>query len=53
MDISTIAWYAAICGALSAVAPMFGGRTTRVLIGAVVGILAASLFPFMRSMFGY
>lgn len=53
MDFTAIAWYAAICGALSAFAPLFGGRIARVVIGATVGILAASLFPLMRSMIGY
>lgn len=53
MDFSAIAWYAAICGVLSALAPVFGGRTTRLVIGAVVGIIAASFFPLIKGMFGY
>lgn len=57
MDGLTVVWYAAICGVLSAFAPSFGGRKMRLVIGAIVGILAASLFPFMRgfglSMIGY
>lgn len=53
MDLSAIAWYAAICGALTGLAPMFGGRTTRIIFGAVVGIIAASLFPIAKSLMGY
>lgn len=53
MDVSAIAWYAAICGALCAFAPTFGGRIARITIGAIVGILAASAFPFLRSTVGY
>lgn len=53
MDLTTIAWYAAICGALSALAPVFGGRTTRIIVGAAVGIIAASLFPLAKTMMGY
>ena len=53
MDLTAIAWYAAICGALSALAPVFGGRMTRIIVGAAVGILAASLFPLAKTMIGY
>ncbi|MBO6918099.1 MAG: hypothetical protein JJ858_06695 [Rhizobiaceae bacterium] len=54
MDLTAIAWYAAICGALSALlAPLFGGRTTRIIVGAAVGIIAASLFPLAKTMMGY
>ncbi|MEO9459154.1 MAG: hypothetical protein ABJE63_15025 [Lentilitoribacter sp.] len=53
MDLTAIAWYAAICGALSALAPVFGGRTTRIIVGAAVGIIAASLFPLAKSLMGY
>jgi len=40
IDATAIAWYAVICGVLSALAPSFGGRLVRVLIGGVVGIIA-------------
>jgi hypothetical protein len=53
MDLTAIAWYAAICGTLSALAPVFGGRTTRIIVGAAVGIIAASLFPLAKTMMGY
>jgi hypothetical protein len=52
-ETTSIVWYAAVCGALAAFAPALGGRTVRVMIGAVVGVIAASLLPFIRGMMGY
>lgn len=52
-DATAIIWYAAICGILSALAPSLGGQITRMGIGAVVGILAATALPFARGMMGY
>jgi hypothetical protein len=53
IDTTAIVWYAAICGILSALAPSFGGQATRIGIGAVVGILAATILPFLKGMMGY
>ncbi|WP_156892455.1 hypothetical protein [Salaquimonas pukyongi] len=53
IDSTAIVWYAAICGALAAFAPSLGGRGLRITIGAVVGILAASILPFVKNMMGY
>lgn len=52
-DTTAIIWYAAICGTLSALAPSFGGQLSRMGIGAVVGILAATVLPFAKGMMGY
>ncbi len=52
-DTTAIVWYAAICGGLAAFAPSLGGRGLRIGIGAVVGILAASILPLLKSMIGY
>ena len=52
VDSTAIVWYAAICGALSALAPSFGGRALRIGIGALVGIVAASVLPMVKSMMG-
>lgn len=49
---SAIAWYAAICGCLSAFAPSLGGMALRLGIGAAVGIFAATLLPIIRGMMG-
>ncbi|WP_420409594.1 hypothetical protein [Hoeflea sp.] len=51
-DLTAIAWYAVICGVLSALAPSFGGRPVRIAIGAVVGILAATVLPVARGFLG-
>lgn len=52
LDTTSIAWYAAICGALAAFAPQLGSRLRRIVFGAAVGILAASLLPAVRGWFG-
>jgi hypothetical protein len=52
-DTTAIVWYAAICGTLSALAPSLGGQALRISIGAVVGILAATVLPFLKGMMGY
>ncbi|SOE08459.1 hypothetical protein SAMN05877838_0179 [Hoeflea halophila] len=52
IDATAVAWYAVICGVLSALAPSFGGRLVRVMIGAVVGIVAATVLPVIRGMAG-
>ena len=48
----TIAYYAAICGALAALAPRLRSMVRRVILGAAVGVIAASLAPNMRSALG-
>ena len=53
IDSTAIVWYAVVCGALAAFAPSLGGRGVRIVIGAVVGIIAASILPFLKSMMGY
>lgn len=52
MDPIALAFYAVICGLLSLFAPSLGGTVPRMLIGAVVGILAASLLPFVKTLIG-
>jgi hypothetical protein len=52
-DIASIAWYAAICGALAALAPTLRTLVTRIVLGGAVGIAAASLLPAVRAMMGY
>ena len=52
VDTVAIVWYAAVCGALSGFAPSFGGRALRLGIGAVVGIVAATVLPLVKSMIG-
>ncbi len=52
MDMISLAFYAAICGILSYFAPNFGPPFARLGIGAVVGIIAATLLPILKGTFG-
>ena len=53
MEPISIAFYAAVCGTLSGLAPSLGGLTARLAVGAVVGVIAATVLPFLRGMMGY
>ena len=53
MEPISLAFYAVVCGALSVVAPNLGGFVPRLAVGAVVGIVAALVLPFLRGMMGY
>jgi len=48
MDPIAIAFYAVICGCLSAVAPNLGGMPIRLAIGAIVGVIAALVLPMVK-----
>ena len=50
MEPVSLAFYATVCGILSVVAPRLGGFVPRLLTGAVVGIAAALVLPFIRGM---
>ncbi|WP_165784323.1 hypothetical protein [Zhengella mangrovi] len=52
-DGTAIAWYAAVCGLLSALSPSFGSFAVRLGLGAVVGVIAASVLPLLKAMMGY
>lgn len=52
-DSTSLIWYAVVCGALAAFAPQFGGRVVRLSVGAIVGIVAATILPAVRGMIGY
>ncbi|MEM1289733.1 MAG: hypothetical protein AAGH60_15390 [Pseudomonadota bacterium] len=51
-DPTTIAYYAVICGALSALAPSLRTHIRRIVLGAAVGVLAATVFPSIRGTIG-
>ena len=53
MEPISLAFYAAVCGLLSVFAPSLGGMLPRLATGAVVGVIAASVLPFLRGMMGY
>lgn len=50
MDAISLGFYALVCGALSVAAPNLGGLPARLAVGAVVGLVAASLLPILRGM---
>ena len=52
MDVTALAFYAAVCGLLSLAGPRLGAPLTRMGIGALVGIAAAALLPAIRAQIG-
>jgi hypothetical protein len=52
MDPFTIGFYAIVCAGLSAVAPRVPRLPVRLAIGAVVGVIAASVLPQIKGMIG-
>ena len=52
MDPITIAFYAIVCGCLSAVAPKLPKLPVRLGVGAGVGILAATVLPLIQGALG-
>lgn len=50
MDPIALAFYAVVCGVLSAVAPSMPRLPIRLAIGAVVGMAAASFLPMLKGM---
>lgn len=48
MDPITLAFYAIVCGCLSAASPRIPRLPVRLGIGAVVGIVAATLLPWIK-----
>ncbi len=50
MDPITLGFYALVCGCLSAVAPKFPKLPIRLGVGAVVGLIAASVLPELKGM---
>ena len=50
MEPISLTFYATVCGLLSVVAPRLGGFLPRLLIGAVVGIIAALMLPAIRGL---
>lgn len=50
MDPITLGFYAIVCGCLSAVAPSFPRLPVRLGMGAAVGLVAASVLPWIKDM---
>ena len=52
MDPFVMTFYAVVCGILGWAAPNLGGPAIRLGIGAVVGIIAATVLPVVRVVLG-
>lgn len=52
MDPVTMVFYGVICGVLALVSISFRNRWARLLLGAVVGVIAAAILPLLRGMVG-
>jgi hypothetical protein len=50
MDPISISFYAVVCGLLGLVSPAMGSYLPRLGVGAIVGIVAAILLPYLRQM---
>ncbi len=48
-----MAFYAVVCGVLGWAAPNIGGAPVRLGVGAVVGVIAATVLPVIRSALGF
>lgn len=53
MDPYTLGYYAIVCAALGAAAPRMGRLPVRIVIGTVVGLIAAAALPWLRSTIGF
>ncbi|SEW40790.1 hypothetical protein SAMN04488515_2743 [Cognatiyoonia koreensis] len=52
MDVIALAFYACVCGLLSAFAPQLSTFYVRLGVGAVVGIVAATVLPLIKVAMG-
>lgn len=52
MDIVALIFYATVCGLLGWAGPRLGAPPVRFGIGALVGIIAVTVLPLVRSVLG-
>lgn len=52
MDMISLGFYAAVCGVLSATAPVLGRFPVRFAIGVLVGLTAAYFLPLVKTTLG-
>lgn len=52
MDPVSLAFYAIVCGLLSLAGPMLGSAVRRLILGAIVGVVAAAALPTIRAIWG-
>lgn len=48
MDYIALIYYACVCAVLSLLAPRLRRNVSRLAVGAVVGLIAASCLPFLK-----
>ncbi len=53
MDPISLAFYAIVCSCLSGFAPRLGGLAPRLATGAVVGLVAATVLPWVKATMGW
>ncbi len=53
MDIITVSYYAFVCGVLGLAGPSLGKPVLRLIIGGIVGVIAAALLPAVRLIIGF
>lgn len=52
MDLIVMAYYGLICAALAGVAAASGQRGRMIVVGALVGLVAAAALPMLRGALG-
>lgn len=52
MDPVSLVFYAAVCGILGWAGPSLGAAPIRLGIGAVVGVIAVSILPWVHQLLG-
>lgn len=50
MDPVTMAFYAVVCGVLGVFAPSLGTYWKRLIVGGIVGLVAATVLPVLKTM---
>ncbi|MCB1761944.1 MAG: hypothetical protein KDI27_02240 [Gammaproteobacteria bacterium] len=53
MDLFNLAFYAVVCGLLGLAAPWMGRISVRLLVGMLVGIVAAGALPTLKAVLGF
>ncbi len=52
MDPFALIFYAAVCGLLGLAGPRLGSAPVRLIVGAIVGVVAVTLLPVLRGIIG-
>jgi hypothetical protein len=52
MDVTALVFYALVCGGLGWAGPRLGAPLMRFGVGVIVGIVAVTLLPMIRTLLG-